>query len=232
MFRERAVPREFPRVAAIAAADVSGDGIIDVVGVAADGDVTRLSTPRERIGFEAARVTRVRPPPALTPGTARLLVADLDNNGAGDLMISGPAGSRSFWPRPAALSARRGGPLPGGITSAADLDGDGRLELVARAATAPRVVRVKGQKTTAGRRSGPRAVTATGDQRINSFGIGGEIEVRTGLHAQKQVIAAPVVHFGLGEASVPRWRGSSGPTASCSRSSTSPRIPHRRPASG
>ena len=41
---------------------------------------------------------------------------------------------------------------------------------------------------------------ATGDQRINSFGIGGEIEVRTGLHAQKQIIAAPVVHFGLGDA--------------------------------
>ena len=46
----------------------------------------------------------------------------------------------------------------------------------------------------------PRAATATGDQRINSFGIGGEIEVRTGLHAQKQIIAAPAVHFGLGEA--------------------------------
>ncbi|HET7216839.1 MAG TPA: ASPIC/UnbV domain-containing protein, partial [Vicinamibacterales bacterium] len=40
----------------------------------------------------------------------------------------------------------------------------------------------------------------TGDQRINSFGIGGEIEVRTGLHVQKQLIAAPVVHFGLGDA--------------------------------
>jgi hypothetical protein len=45
-------------------------------------------------------------------------------------------------------------------------------------------------------------MTATGDQRINSFGIGGEIEVRTGLHVQKQVIAAPVSHFGLGEAAV------------------------------
>jgi hypothetical protein len=43
-------------------------------------------------------------------------------------------------------------------------------------------------------------VTATGDQRINSYGIGGEVEVRTGLHAQKRIIAAPVVHFGLGEA--------------------------------
>ena len=46
----------------------------------------------------------------------------------------------------------------------------------------------------------PRALTATGDQRINSFGIGGEVEIRAGLHAQKQVIDAPVVHFGLGDA--------------------------------
>ena len=45
-----------------------------------------------------------------------------------------------------------------------------------------------------------RAATATGDQRINSFGIGGEVELRTGLHVQKQPITSPVVHFGLGEA--------------------------------
>jgi hypothetical protein len=38
-----------------------------------------------------------------------------------------------------------------------------------------------------------------GDNRINSFGIGGEIEVRSGLHVQKKSITGPVVHFGLGE---------------------------------
>src|SRR4029453_63137 len=92
------------------------------------------------------------------------------------------------------------GTLPGGITSAADLDGDGVLELVARADDGARVVRVKGQRRYHWQAIRPRAATATGDQRINSYGIGGEVEVRTGLHAQKQVIAAPVVHFGLGEA--------------------------------
>jgi hypothetical protein len=44
------------------------------------------------------------------------------------------------------------------------------------------------------------AATATGDQRINSFGIGGEVEVRTGLHAQRRLITSPVVHLGLGQA--------------------------------
>ena len=44
----------------------------------------------------------------------------------------------------------------------------------------------------------PRAQTAAGDQRINSFGIGGEVEVRSGLLVQKQTIAGPTVHVGLG----------------------------------
>ena len=34
---------------------------------------------------------------------------------------------------------------------------------------------------------------------MNSYGIGGEMEARAGLLYQKQVIAAPSVHFGLGE---------------------------------
>ena len=36
-------------------------------------------------------------------------------------------------------------------------------------------------------------------QRINSFGVGGEMEIRAGLLVQKQPITGPVVHFGLGE---------------------------------
>ena len=40
---------------------------------------------------------------------------------------------------------------------------------------------------------------AAGDQRINPFGVGGEIEVRSGLLVQKQPITGPQLHFGLGE---------------------------------
>jgi hypothetical protein len=45
----------------------------------------------------------------------------------------------------------------------------------------------------------PRAAKTVGDQRVNSFGIGAELELRAGLLLQKRVIDAPVVHFGLGE---------------------------------
>ena len=45
----------------------------------------------------------------------------------------------------------------------------------------------------------PHASQASGDQRINPFGIGGEMELRSGLMLQKQPINGPLLHFGLGE---------------------------------
>jgi hypothetical protein len=201
-FSARQTPSQLPRATAIVAAEVTGDALLDIVAVAVDGTVSRLSYHTARAAFEAVPLARIDPPSGSTPGTTRLFIADLDNNGAVDLVASTPAASRIL------LGADRGtfrtanvGSLPGGLTSAADLDGDGRLELIARADNGALVVRVKGQKSYHWQAIRPRAASATGDQRINSFGIGGEIELRTGLHAQKRIITAPVVHFGLGEAS-------------------------------
>jgi len=198
-FREVPVPGQFPRVVAIAAADITGDGIMDVIGIAADGTLARLSQPAGRSQLEAAQLLRIDPPPGMTAGNSKLLVADLDNNGASDLVISSPSASRVLLGT--ANSGFRALPALtlGGLTSAVDVDGDGRLELVGRADDGARVVRVKGPKSYHWQAIRPRATSATGDQRINSYGIGGEVEIRAGLHAQKQVIASPVVHFGLGE---------------------------------
>ncbi|HZB25341.1 MAG TPA: FG-GAP-like repeat-containing protein [Vicinamibacterales bacterium] len=202
-FRERTVPSAFPRVAAIAAADQNGDGILDIVAVASDGAVVRLSQRVGRSDLTVEPAARVSFPAPLTPGEARMLVADLDNNAAVDLVISTRAATRVLLAgADGTLRPIESGALPGGVTTAADLDADGRLELVGRTDDGARVVRVKGEKTYRWQAIRPRAMTATGDQRINSFGVGGEVEVRTGLHAQKQTIAAPVVHFGLGEAAV------------------------------
>ena len=79
-----------------------------------------------------------------------------------------------------------------------DLDGDGWLDFVGLQDGAP--VRMLGRGT-AGyqwQEIRPRAQLAAGDQRINSFGVGGEIEVRSGLLVQKQVLSGAPVHFGLG----------------------------------
>jgi hypothetical protein len=200
-FREGATPPQFPRVAAIAVGDVTGDGIFDVIGAAADGAVARLSRSADGRSFEAAEIARFNPLADLTVGGSRLLVADLDNNAAQDLVISTAGNSRVLLAGPDGAFRSHSATLPAGVTAAADLDADGTLELIARRTDGASVVKVNSQKKYHWQAIRPRAVTATGDQRINSFGIGGEVEVRTGLHAQKQVIAAPVVHFGLGDAS-------------------------------
>ena len=200
VFRERAVPRDFPRVAAIAVAEASGDGIMDLLGASAAGAIARLSNHPNGQAFEFARLTTFEAPAGLAPGNARLLVADLDNNGAGDLLVTGPSGSRALLASPGGRYRQTDGAPPAAISAAVDQDGDGRLELVAQAPDGARVVRITSPKKYRWQAIRTRAVTATGDQRINSFGIGGEVEVRSGLHVQKQVIAAPVVHFGLGEA--------------------------------
>ena len=199
-FREAPVPASFAGIAAIAPMENTGDALMDVAGVRTDGVVMRLSRAENGAPFEVSEMTRLDPPPGLGPGNARLLLGDVDNNGAADLIVSSMSASRvslggaDFSFRPVAALVQ----MP--IAALADLDADGRLELVGHDSGGARVARSRGQKQYHWQAIRPRAITATGDQRINSFGIGGEVEIRTGLHAQKQVIAAPVVHFGLGEA--------------------------------
>jgi Tfp pilus assembly protein PilF len=201
-FRERPLPAGFPKAAALAVADLNGDGILDVLALTATGTVVRLSQGEDGKSWQWAEVAKLDGPPAgLAPGRARLIVADLDNNGGADLVIAGPTASRVLLSDARGAFKAQGGMLALSVRAAVDTDGDGRLELlgVDQGGRAVRAVS-QGGKAYHWQALRPRAATATGDQRINSFGIGGEIEVRTGLHAQKQPIAAPVVHFGLGEA--------------------------------
>lgn len=200
-FRERPVPAAFTRLAAIAAAEMTGDAVMDVVGVTTDGAVLRLSRPGSgAAAWEASEVARVDAPAGFAPGSGRLVVADLDNNGAVDLIVSSRSASRVLLGGSGTTFRTLAATLTPGVSAAADLDGNGRLDLIGPGDGGARVTRSQGPKQYHWQALRPRAASATGDQRINSFGIGGEIEVRTGLHMQKQVIAAPVVHFGLGEA--------------------------------
>jgi hypothetical protein len=201
VFREEPAGAGVPRLMALAAAELSGDALFDLLGVSAEGALVRISLA-DRRRWDVATLARVDGLPAgMAPGMARLLLEDLDNNGAQDLVLAGPAASRvllgdregAYKPLPA--------PLPIGAHAAADLDGDGRVELVG-VTEAGRAARATSRGTKAYRWQAlrPRSAAATGDQRINSFGIGGEVELRTGLHLQKRTIAAPVVHFGIGDA--------------------------------
>ena len=202
-FREETRSPRAPKRVAVAA-DASGDppstsSRSDADGVG-DPAVARGPATLDR-GQACGRVSE--PPAGLAAGTARLLVADLDNNGAADLVVAGAsgiaraAGERRGRVRSAAGRGRRWprATRPTSTATAASSSSAWPRRRAARAiaAAAPRPI--------AGRRVRPRSATATGDQRINSFGIGGEVELRTGLHLQKPHRSrAPVVHFGLGEA--------------------------------
>jgi hypothetical protein len=82
----------------------------------------------------------------------------------------------------------------------ADLNRDGRLDGIGltNSRTAVQFTN-RGAKNYNWQVIRTRAATANGDQRINPFGIGGEIEIRSDLLTQKQIITSPVLHFGLGD---------------------------------
>ena len=186
--------------AAIAVAEVTGDSLFDLLLLGTDGGIARLSRRTTDGQWDGPhQIARADGLAGLEAGRARLLAADLDNNGAVDLVAAGPRGSRVLLGAPGGTYAPLAAPLDVGVQAAADLDGNGRLELVGLGPDGqPRRATSRGAAQYHYQVVRTRAATATGDQRINPFGIGGEVEVRSGLHVQKRPIAAPVVHFGLG----------------------------------
>lgn len=202
-FRERPLPAQLGAVKAITAGDPNHDGVLDVLAVQADGAIVRVSFKDEKQGFEVAEVLRS---PA-SPAEVRLHLADLDNNGAADLYLApvaagAPTAGALVW-----LGNDHGGfsqlesPAgPARVFDAADVDGDGKLDLLGLAADGSAVQAInRSARTYHWQIIRPRAAQAFGDQRINPFGVGGEIEIRSGLLLQKQLISGPQVHFGLGE---------------------------------
>jgi Flp pilus assembly protein TadD len=206
-FRERPLPAGLLPVKAIAVADANNDGVLDLLAVQADGAIIRISDKNDRQSWETAEIARVPDVDRNLVGEVRLHVADLDNNGALDLFLSptkqvSGAGGALIW-----LGNDKGNFVqldhpagPALVFDAADLSGDGKLDLVGLSADgAPVRAMNRGSKNYHWQIVRPHAVQAVGDQRINPFGIGGEIEIRSGLLVQKQPITGPQLHFGLGE---------------------------------
>jgi Tfp pilus assembly protein PilF len=189
-------PAHHADIAALAASDVDADGSLDLVTL--QGAAIRRASLGETGWAEAEMATWPAGAVGEPPGAARLFLADLDNNGALDLVVSGAAGT-GLWLADEKRALR---PLRATVDAAVwdvvDLDGDGLLDLVGLASGRP--VRLLGQGTKSYHFQvlRPRAQNTSGDQRINSFALGGLMEMRSGLLAQKQIIAGPAVHFGLG----------------------------------
>jgi Tfp pilus assembly protein PilF len=208
-FHERALPGNLPHIVAINVADGNNDGVLDLLAVQEDGNIIRLSDKSDGADWNIAVIAQVPDAANNLAGGARLLVADLDNNGAFDIVVartsadSSKAGPGAFvW-----LEDQNGNfslmpkPLgPPAVFDVADLDGKGRLDMLGLSADGqPMRGPNRGARNYHWQTIRPRARQATGDQRINPFGVGGEMEIRSGLLVQKQPITGPQMHFGLGE---------------------------------
>jgi cytochrome c-type biogenesis protein CcmH/NrfG len=206
-FRARALPPTTASVMALGVGEVNNDGILDLLLLQADGAIQRLSDKDEGHDWEIAEIARRPDLPGSDHQSFRLLTADMDNNGSLDLvvtmssLIDTKANGCIVW-----LSDQSGKfkllktwtDAP--IFSIADANGDGRLDLLGLSVDRqPLRMANSSPKNYHWQQVRPRAKEATGDQRINSFGIGGEMEIRSGLLIQKQLITGPLVHFGLGE---------------------------------
>lgn len=206
-FDETPVPAQFAVARAITAADVNGDGRLDLIAVLPDGKIARLSRAENGQGWTSAILAKVPNPSLNLAGNVRLHAADMDNNGAIDLLLGevSPSARRTggalLW---LAGASGRFQLLDHAVGMAevftlADVRDDGRLAPLGLTSDGQAQEALNhGTKNYHWQIIRPRARQATGDQRVNSFGIGGEVEIRSALLTQKLPITGPQLHFGLG----------------------------------
>jgi tetratricopeptide (TPR) repeat protein len=212
-FRERALPANLSSTKALAVADTDNDGVLDLLVVQADGAILRISDKNEGQSWDTAEIARVPDAANSLAGEVRLHVADLDNNGALDLILApteqvsgASAHGALIWL--GSFNDKDSGNFvlldhraePALVFDAADLNGDGKLDLIGLSGQGQPIQTINnGSKNYHWQVVRPHAAQAVGDQRINPFGVGGEVEIRAGLLVQKQPITGPQLHFGLGD---------------------------------
>lgn len=195
-------PADSGPLRAIAAGDVDADGSLDLVAVARGGAIVRATARDDGRRWESRALAQA---PSGGSGDTRLFLAEMDNNGGLDLVLAAGPKTLVFLCDAARAFAAPSVEIALSTHAIADANGDGRLDLVGIDAdgrpaqalhrgTAPyRWIEFRLRADEGNRGDYPS------DGRVNSFGLGSEVEVRAGRHYQKQLADRHVLHFGLGD---------------------------------
>ncbi len=195
-YTQQIIPPVFGEAIALAVADTDADALMELVVLMRDGAVYSLAEMPGEVWIVGHLFTWDGYVPSGTNSDG-LFVHDFDNNGAVDVLLAGA--SSQVWLSNGPGSYEAAGSVDGIVQSVADLNADGLLDLTGiNASGDPAIWQASGTMDYHWQVLRPRAGQALGDQRINSFTIGGEVEIRAGLLYQKQPILSPVVHLGLG----------------------------------
>ncbi len=178
---------------ALTVAEVTGDVKLDLIGLEKTGQIVAFADGK-RLPLLAAK---------LTDGQA-LFASDLDNNGATDLLITGKNESEIWLSEGPGKFVKEAIVAPLSVTSIADLNGDGLLDLVGTKDGKPVQSLASGKEKYHSITVSLKAKSPTLPfDRINTFCLGGSFEVRAGLLYQKMPVTGPQMHLGLGTYEVP-----------------------------
>jgi len=189
---------------AMTLADTAHDGVMRVLALGMDGVVSRFDFDHQKqtwSSHELARWSDANADIKAEFGAHRtsLQAGDVDNNGAIDLVASVGQASQ-VWLNDGAEKFEALPTTPAlFVRELVDVDGDGLLDLAGLNASGVAAALTHATKNYHWQAIQTRSLTNIADGRINSFGLGGRIEVRAGPLLADAPITGPVTHFGLGE---------------------------------
>jgi tetratricopeptide (TPR) repeat protein len=187
---------------AISFGDILAGGSMSLVMLEVNGALSQCAFHSTSNAWSRTELARWSSPPDLAEAwsmrRASLAVADIDNNGAVDGIASAGLNT-AVWLRRADNSFQLHEDTPAlFVTSVADTNDDGLLDLVGLNSSGAAIAHGRGTKNYHWQVLQTRTLATVADGRLNSFGIGGRIEVRAGPLLAGMPIVSPHTHFGLG----------------------------------
>ena len=209
VFTQRNLPDLSP-ISTVSVADINSDSKIDLIVIENDGSILRITSKTDD-EFETQELFKIETDfciladafsflPENNTMQCSIKTGDVDNNGGNDILLTNSQETRFFLSEKEIKFSLVNNKLDTRVSNLAEINNDGKLDLIGIDVDKKPITFLNNStKDYQWQILKPKSAKTEGDQRINTFGIGGEIEVRSGLLTQKQLINSPQVHFGLGE---------------------------------